>query len=37
MMRGGLDDLIRFLLEEIAICGEQGRWKRRGFATAWAP
>ena len=24
-MRGSLDDLIRFLLEEIALCGEQGR------------
>lgn len=35
-MRGSLDDLIRFLLEEIALCGEQGRWKRRVFDTTWA-
>ena len=30
-MKGSLDDLIRFLLEEIALCGEQGRLKHDGF------
>ena len=26
-MEGSLDDLIRFLLEEIALCGEQGPFR----------
>ena len=32
-MRRGLDDLIRFLLEEIALCGEQGRWEALWFGS----